>query len=218
MLLSAGCAPARAPVLYPITLRVVSDSHPMAGASLLYHDRLLGTTDSEGTFRMRTTGQEGQLMELTLRCPDGFTSPTAPLPITLHSTIGLNGQQNDGIVTTAQCPPSQRVAAIIVRTPNRANIKVMYQGHEITRTDAQGYAHMIFRVPPNELLSFRLDTTEQPLLVPASPTQSVTTRDQDDVYVVSQTFDQLAPARAPPRPHGPVHTIIRVPARNGRLF
>lgn len=191
----------------------------MPGASLLYRDRLVGTTDADGAFRMRSTGQEGQLMEFTLRCPEGFTSPAQPLAITLHSTIALNGQQNqEGIVTTAECPPSQRIAAVIVRTPNRPNIKVMYQGHEITRTDAQGYAHMIFRVPANELLSFRLDTSEQPLLAPASPTVSVTTHDNDDVYVLSQNFDQNAAPRAPPRPHGPVHTIIRVPTHNSRIF
>lgn len=213
-LIGAGCGGNQAPTLYPITLRVVSDNRPMPGAKILLRDRELGATDATGAFQMQTPGVEGTTVDLTVRCPDGFTSPAQPIAVVLRSTISLgDGGRNAGIETTAQCPPSQRIAAVIVRTPNRANLPILYNGHEITRTDLQGIAHMIFRVAPREAISFRIDTSGQPNLRPQNPLLTVTTREGDDVYVASQSFDEEIPRviRRPtgPRPVGPT----RIPTR-----
>lgn len=211
---ASACGGNQAPTLYPITLRVVSDNRPMPGARIFLRDRELGATDASGAFRMQTPGVEGTAVDLTVRCPDGFTSPAQPVPVVLRSTIALDrAQRGAGIETTAQCPPSQRIAAVIVRTPNRANLPILYNGREITRTDLQGVAHMIFRVAPREAIAFRIDTSAQPTLRPQSPLLTVTTREGDDVYVASQSFDeeQARVIRRPsgPRPVGP----RRIPTR-----
>lgn len=212
--LSAGCGGNQAPTLYPITLRVVSDSRPLAGAQVLVRDRELGATDATGSFRMQTPGVEGTSLELTVRCPNGFTSPANPVSVVLRSTIALDRtQQAAGIETTAECPPSHRIAAVVVRTPNRGNLPILYNGHEITRTDLQGIAHMIFRVAPREAIALRIDTSSQPNLRPQNPLLTVTTREGDDVYVTSQNFDDYVPpvVRRPVVRRGPV--IQRVPTR-----
>lgn len=212
---ASACGGNQAPTLYPITLRVVSDNRPMPGARILLRDRELGATDANGAFQMQTPGVEGTTVDLTVRCPDGFTSPAQPVPVVLRSTIALDrAQRGAGIETTAQCPPSQRIAAVIVRTPGRANLPILYNGREITRTDLQGVAHMIFRVAPREPIAFRIDTTAQPTLRPQNPLLTVTTREGDDVYVASQSFDeeQVRVIRRPsgPRPVGPT----RIPTRS----
>lgn len=210
----AGCGGTRAPTLYPITLRVVSDNRPLAGAQVFLRDRELGSTDSAGNFRMQTPGVEGSTLDLTVRCPNGFTSPAAPIPVVLRSTIALDrAQRSAGIETTAQCPPSHRIAAVVVRTPNRGNLPILYNGREITRTDLQGIAHMIFRVTPREAITLRIDTSGQPNLRPQNPLLTVTTREGDDVYVASQNFDEEIPrpVRRPVIRRGP--GPVRVPTR-----
>jgi hypothetical protein len=175
----------------------------MPGAQILLRDRELGITDATGAFRMQTPGVEGTAVELTVRCPNGFTSPQQPVTLVLRSMVTLDrAQQGTGAETTTECPPSQRIAAVVVRTPNRANLPILYNGHEITRTDLQGVAHMIFRVAPGESIPLRIDTTAQPTLRPQNPQLVVSTRGGDDVYVASQSFDEEIP-RAVRRPSGP---------------
>jgi hypothetical protein len=103
---------------------------------------------------------------------------------------------------------------VVVRTPGRANLPILHNGREITRTDLQGVAHMIFRVAPREAIALRIDTTAQPTLRPQNPLLTVTTREGDDVYVASQNFDDyIAPVVRRPVVHrGPV--IQRVPTRS----
>lgn len=218
LIVAAGCGANQAPTLYPITLRVVSDNRPMPGAAILLRDRELGRTDANGAFQMQTQGVEGTAVELSVRCPDGFVSPAQPVPVVLRSTVALDrAQRGSGIETTAQCPPSQRIAAIVVRTPNRGNLPILYNGREITRTDLQGVAHMIFRVAPRETVQLRINTDAYPLLVPRNPLLTVTTREGDDVYVASQSFEEEAPRPAPRRPsvsRGPGPT--RIPSRTSR--
>ncbi len=201
--------------MYPITLRVMTDQRPMPGAQIFYRTTALGATDVNGMFQVETPGVEGTTLELTVRCPEGFISPERPVPVTLRSTIALGeAGRPAGIETTTQCPPSHRIAAVVVRTPSRANLPIFYDGHEITRTDLQGVAHMIFRVRPAEVLTLRIDTSQQPLLRPQNPMLSITTRDGDDVYVSSQNFDEVAPPPAPSvrRSSGPSGPT-RIPAR-----
>ncbi len=182
----------------------------MPGARVLLQNNLQGTTDAQGAFRMRMAGIEGAVVALKIECPTGFTSPADPINVTLRSAVTIDrNARATGIETTVQCPPDQRIAAVIVRTPNRANLPVFYQGREITRTDLQGVAHMIFKVRPNEALTLRLDTTAQPLLRPANPTFTINTRASDDVYVSTLNFEEAAPPRVIHRPSGPAVPVIR---------
>lgn len=208
--LGAGCGSQQGPTLFPVTLRVMNDARPMPGAQILIRDRPQGSTDAQGSFRMRMTGVEGLTVPVTVRCPSGFISPAEPITVTLRSSIAIDrNAHGGGIETTVQCPPDQRIAAVIVRTPNRANLPIFYQGREITRTDLQGVAHMIFKVHPRDVLVFRLDTSAQPLLRPANPTFNVATREGDDVYVSTLNFEEAPAPRVIRRPSGPATPVIR---------
>ncbi|MFO0604000.1 MAG: hypothetical protein U0324_12540 [Polyangiales bacterium] len=214
-----GCSSQQAPTLFSVTLRVMTDQRPMPGAQVVIRDRPQGTTDAQGSFRMRMAGTEGAVVEVTVRCPEGFQSPAEAVRVPLRSAVSLDrNAQATGIETTIQCPPDQRVAAVIVRTPNRANLPVVFQGREVTRTDLQGVAHMIFKVHPRDVLAFRIDTSSQPQLRPASPTFTVATRDGDDVYVSTLNFEEAAAprqVRRPARPSAPV--LQRIPPSRNRV-
>jgi hypothetical protein len=203
------------PPLYPITLRVMTDSRPLPGAAIVIGGRELGATDREGRFRMETVGVEGTSVEVTVRCPAGFRSPAQPVAVVLRSTVQLDqAQRGQGIETTAQCPPTQRIAAVVVRVPGRPNLPILYDNREITRTDLQGIAHMIFRVGGGDTLRLRIDTHEQPLLRPANPELVVHTTDADNVYVSTQGFEDAAAPRAPRPRAAPVNRgPQRIPAR-----
>lgn len=210
-----GCGNTAPPPLYPITLRVMSDSRPLPGAAVVIAGRELGATDAQGRFRMETVGVEGTSVEVVVRCPAGFRSPAQPLAVVLRSTVQLDqAQRGQGIETTAQCPPTQRIAAVVVRVPGRPNLPILYENREITRTDLQGIAHMIFRVGGGDTLRLRVDTREQPLLRPANPELVVHTTDADNVYVSTQGFEEAAPPRAPrPRAAPVIRGPQRIPAR-----
>lgn len=210
-----GCGNTAPPPLYPITLRVVSDDRPLPGAAVVIGGRELGATDAQGRFRMETVGVEGTSVEVVVRCPAGFRSPAQPLAVVLRSTVQLDQtQRGQGIETTAQCPPTQRIAAVVVRIPGRPNLPLFYENREITRTDLQGVAHMIFRVGGGDTLRLRIDTREQPQLRPANPELVVHTTDSDNVYVSTQGFEEVAPPRAPRPRAAPVNRgPQRIPAR-----
>lgn len=211
----AACGGAPPPTVYVLNLRVTSDGHAMPGARVLLGQRELGATDAQGVFTMRTTGLEGSSMEFTVQCPRGFTSPSEPVRVPLRSSVTLDGGlRAAGVETSVPCPPAQRVAAVVVRTPGRANLPILYQGREITRTDLQGVAHMIFRVNVNDILQLQVNTGEQPLLRPVSPLVRITTQNRDDVYVATVNLDQMAAPRAPVRRAAPaVQRPIRIPPR-----
>jgi hypothetical protein len=210
-----GCGNTPPPPLYPITLRVLSDDHALPGAAVIIGGRELGATDAQGRFRMETVGVEGTSVEVTVRCPPGFRSPSQPLAVVLRSTVQLNqAQRGQGIETTAQCPPTQRIAAVVVRVPGRPNLPILYENREVTRTDLQGIAHMIFRVGAGDTLRLRINTREQPLLRPANPELVVHTTDTDNVYVNTQSFEVAPPPRAPRSHSAPVNRgPQRIPAR-----
>ncbi len=192
----------------------MADARPMPGATVLYRDRELGSTDATGAFVLHTPGVEGTSLNLTVRCPTGFVSPPQDIPVILRSTISLGDGGSTGIETTVECPPAHRIAAVVVRTPNRPNLPILYNGRMITRTDLQGIAHLIFRVNTGESLSLRVDTSGQPLLRPQSPTLTINTRPTDDVYVATQNFSEEAPPRVAPRPSAPRPAgPQRIPAR-----
>lgn len=210
----ASCGSAQSPTVYALNLRVTSDGHPMPGAKILLGTRELGSTDSHGMFSLRTTGQEGSSVDFTVQCPRGFTSPSEPVRVPLRSSVTLDGGlRTAGIETSVPCPPSQRIAAVVVRIPNRANLPILYQGREITRTDPQGIAHMIFRVNVGEMLQLQVSTAEQPLLRPVSPLLRIATQNRDDVYVSTMNLEQMAAPRATVHRAPVVHRPIRIVPR-----
>jgi hypothetical protein len=198
-----GCRAREEPAPYEFVVRVTSDpGRPLAGAVFSYNDAQVGVTKTDGTVRLAIRGVEGEVFGLSVGCPEGFRSPTAPLQVTLRRQADLTRRPEYAV----SCPPKSRAVVVAVRADNGKNLPVLYLGQEVARTDASGAAHMLLYVSPDDPFEVTLGTTEKGAerLRPQNPSLKFVAKDQDDVFTFDQRFViEPAPRRAAPRPDRP---------------
>lgn len=182
-----GCNVPEQKQAYEFVVHVTSDpGQPVAGALLSYNGSLIGPTKDDGTRRLAIQGAEGEVYSVTVRCPDGYRSPAAPLTLTLRR---LSDHSNPPEYA-ASCRPTMRSVVVSVRADNGRNLPVLHLGREIARTDESGTAHVLLSLPPEETFELKLDTTEtgNERLRPQSPTMQFAVRDHDEIFVFDQKF------------------------------
>lgn len=215
-----GCGATASPATttgsrFEIDVRVESDpSKPLAAVGILQGAKELARTSQDGTARVKLAGKNGDVIALRVACPEGFATPEKPLSITLRPLVGT------AVVPEyrAQCEPLVRSLVVAVRTKNGADLPVKHLGREIARTDADGVAHALLRVPPSEQVTLVLDTSDpaRERLRPKSPELTLLMPARDQVAVFDQAFSELAPPvvkrkKLAPQPVGPVK--IQAPNR-----
>jgi hypothetical protein len=182
-------------------VNVVSDPGVgLAGAELLSGTRVVAKTDASGTAKIRFAGKEGDQVELTVKCPVDYESPTAPLLIALRRLA--KGSQVPRF--EARCSPTLRTVVIGLRVDKGPNLPVIYLGRAVARTDASGAALFTARVKPSEQVEVTLSTAESGAeqLRPQSPTLTFVAMDFDDFVILDQSFTiQKKPVHyLPPKP------------------
>lgn len=203
--LAAGCNMFKPPPppSFQATIRVEGDpGQPLAGAQVLYKSKQIGATDTTGALQFKLKGSEGQVFDLTVKCPDGYESPSKPLAVTLRKLADPKAQPEYQV----QCPPSLRTVVVAVRADNGPNLPVIYLGRERTRTDQSGAAHLVLQVPPDQAIQVKLDTSDAKDLRPESPTQTFQVKQANDVFVMDQAFKierKYVPRYSRPKPSGP---------------
>jgi hypothetical protein len=188
VLLAGGCSLFKPPPppSFQAQIKVEGDpGQPIAGTEVLYKGKQIGITDQSGMLEFKLKGSEGQVFDLVVKCPQGYESPSKPLSVTLRRLAEPQATPEYRVV----CAPSLRTIVVAVRAENGPNIPVVYLGRERTRTDQSGAAHLVLKVPPNQPLQLKLDTTNAKDLRPESPTQTVQVKNSDDVLVLEQTFE-----------------------------
>lgn len=215
-LLASACDPPAPPPMFRVTVEVRQDGAPVEHAHVSLGDRRMGDTNAAGMIRMEIPGSEGQQVPVVVQCPDGLRSPQQPLMVRLNSVTVLDRLAAlRGIVQSVDCPPVDRTVGVVVRTGERPNMSIRWNGREVGRTDASGVAHLTFRAHNGTPIRLEINTSDNPRLHPANPTQLVTVADADDVQVWSQNFEE-DPLPAAPRqarrsgPRPPVNRIIRI--------
>lgn len=180
--LETGCA-REAPVQsYDLAVRVEADPHqPLPGAKLQHAGQTLGATDEGGRVVIRATGNEGERVQLQISCPEGFKSPEAPLSVTLR-----RGAQRPEYF--ASCPPLSHKLVVAARLDHGAGLPIRYLGREVARSDAAGVAHLLIEAEADKAIELTIDTSDQPLLRPKSPTARFRVGNRDDVVVLEQAF------------------------------
>lgn len=212
----SACEEEKPPQRYRLTFEVYTDLQPLPGAELLVRTRSMGRTDAAGTLQLELPGRDGLVVPVTVRCPEGMRGPQAPIEVTLRTLNILDrASAARGIVNRVNCPPNDRSVAVLVRTDRRANIPVLWQGREVSRTDESGLALLTFRVRPSTPLQLAMNTSEQGQLRPQNPTRQFLSPDSDDVVVWDQEFHEEAAPSARPRPRPHVGPIRRGPVRIG---
>lgn len=212
----AGCATASGSGAqrFEVDVRVESDpAKPLAAVGIMQGSAELGRTAADGSVRVALRGSNGDVVSLRVACPEGYASPDKPLSITLRTLVGSSVVPQ----YRAQCEPLVRTLVVAVRAKGRANVPIKHLGREIARTDADGTAHALLKVPPSEQVTLVLDTAapERERLRPKSPEFTLVMPPRDQVAVFDQTFTELPPPaakrkRAAPRANGPVK-IERLP-------
>jgi hypothetical protein len=172
---------------FEIMVKVESDpGRPLAGAVLVVNGRERGTTQADGRARLSFVGNDGDTFDLWVRCPEGYASPTKPVPASLRRIADpAKLPQYD-----ATCPPSQRSIVVAIRADNGANLPVMHLNKEVARTDASGAAHFFLPAKPGDSFELMINTSERgnEKLRPQNPTAPFVVRAQDDVFLFDQRF------------------------------
>lgn len=181
---------------FQIYMKVDSDKgRPLPTATISLGDKMIGTTDHEGRALLTIPGAEGMVVNVNVKCPDGFQSPTGSTPVRLTRLIE-KGKVPEFHV---ECPPTVRKVIVAVRADNGAHLPVKYLGNPVTKTDEAGAAHFALAVPPRGTIQVSLDTSGTELK-PPSPSIVFAVEEKDEVFVFNQRFELPKPKAAAPPP------------------
>ena len=190
------------PNRYELLVHVESDpNRPLAGTRVLHAGRELGVSGADGRVPVQATGSEGERIELEIACPAGFRSPEGALSVTLRHSVGTRERPE----YFASCPPLTRKLVIAARLEHGSHLPIRYLGRELGRTDADGVAHLLLEGETDKTVELTVDTSDQPLLRPKSPSARFRIANQDEVVILAQTFEApKKPVVHLRRPSGPV--------------
>jgi hypothetical protein len=198
---------------FDTTLRVVSDdAEPLGGAKFTLGKQELGTTGTAGTVSVRLRGTEGQILRLSVECPEGYAPPQAVPPLRLTRARRVDGR-TEPLSFETTCTRQTRNVALVVRAVNGDALPVLINGTERATTDADGNAHLLLHVDRGErALTVKLDTTARPELKPAKPERTFELSGRDAIVLFEPSFVTTRAKRSP-RPAGtsaPRHVPYRL--------
>lgn len=199
---AAGCKDLDPPPAPPfqIFIRVDSDpGRPVLGAIVSRNNKTLATTGPDGRGMITLRGAEGETTDVTVKCPDAFTSPLKPTSIRLTRFADKSKVPE----YTVACPPALRRVVVAVKADNGPNLPVVYLNKVITRTDLSGAAHFALEVAPGAQFQVTLDTAENARLKPPNPTKPFTVGQHDEILLFEQKFEVERPKTVIVRPNIP---------------
>lgn len=185
----SGCNILKPPPPKPFEarLKVFGDpGQPLKGADVYYKQKKIGTTDDAGTVSFRLKGAEGDVYALTIKCPEGYTSPSKPLSVVLRKTADPKKRPE----YEQSCPKNSRSIVVAVRAESGPNLPVLHLGREVGKTDESGAAHVLLDLPPNQTFQLELSTAGDAAkdLRPQNPTLAFEVKQEDAVFVFDQKF------------------------------
>ena len=195
---------------YAVVVRATDDlGQPLADVQLSAEGVNLGATDASGQRAMSMPGAEGQRIDLVAQCPQSYTGPRERPAFLLKHVRDLNGGISDRpIEVNLTCDATNHVALVAVHTAH-AGLPIMLRGQPVARTSEAGTAHVMLREAVGTSFQLTLDTADQPLLRPESPTRMFTVTQQDAFTVWDQPFELEKPA---PKPKRRRRRVKRTPA------
>jgi hypothetical protein len=162
----AGCAPFAHPKLHRVRVNVVSDPGlPLPDAALRAGARTLARSDENGTIEVELPGKPGELVKLTLSCPEGYRAQETELSVLLREPQPAEPPPEFSFA----CPPLSRTLVVAVRADHGAHLPLRFLGEELARTDGSGTAHALVHAKPGDALTLTLDTSAEPQLMPQHP-------------------------------------------------
>ncbi len=209
VVLACGCKQLEEPPPPPFQVSVIVEADqdvPIPGAIVQRNNAEIGKTDGNGKAVLTFHGEEGDQIDVWVKCPDGFDSPFKPITLALH-------RLSDPLKLAeypVKCPPAEREVVVALLADNGPNLPVKYLGRDLARTDASGATTFMLKAKPGDHIEFLLDTSakENDKLRPQNPTVSLVVDNKDAYYSLDQPFQlqktkivYSAPRR--PQPIGP---------------
>ncbi len=195
------------PPPFQVAITVEADKGtPLMGAVITRTNKEVGKTDEHGRAVLTFKGEDGDQLDVYVKCPDGFDSPSKPITVALKRLADPKRLAEYPV----SCPPAERRVVVALRTENGPNLPVKFLGRDVARTDQSGAATFMMNAKPGDHLDFTVDTTEKgnENLRPQNPSVSLVVDNKDGYYTLDQVFQVqharvivVAPHR--PQPIGP---------------
>lgn len=195
------------PPPFQVSVLVEADQGvPIPGAVVQRNNQEIGKTDGNGKAILTFHGEEGDQIDVWVKCPDNFDSPTKPVTVALRRLADPQKLAEYPV----KCPPAEREVVVALLADNGPNLPVKYLGRDVARTDGSGAATFMLKAKPGDHMEFMLDTSakENEKLRPQSPSVSIVVDNKDAFYALEQPFQKektkivyVAPHR--PQPIGP---------------
>jgi len=207
--IAPACKQLEEPPPPPFSVSVVVEADqgiPIPGASVQRNKEEIGKTDEKGKAVLVFRGADGDQIDVWVKCPDGFDSPSKPITVALHRLTDPTKLAEYPV----KCPPAEREVVVALLALDGPNLPIKYYGRDIARTDASGAATFMLKAKPGDHMEFTIDTSakENEKLRPQSPSVSLVVENKDAFYSLDQAFQKektkvvyTAPHR--PQPIGP---------------
>jgi hypothetical protein len=195
------------PPPFQVAITVEADQGvPIPRAVVTRNNQEVGKTDGNGKALLTFRGEEGDQIDVWVKCPEGFDSPTKSITVALHRLADPNKMAEYPV----KCPPAEREVVVALLADNGPNLPIKYYGRDIARTDSSGAATFMLKGKPGDHMEFTIDTSakENEKLRPQNPSVSLVVDNRDAFYALDQPFQKqktrviyMAPRR--PQPIGP---------------
>jgi hypothetical protein len=196
-----ACGAEREAVSVEVAIHTEADPGvPLAGVGVSAAGSAIGVSDASGMLTASLSGDRGASVVLHASCPAEHREGRVDASVVLRPVFDVTGAARRFDVTLG-CPPSSRSGVVVIRAGGelpRAGLAVLLDGREVTTTDASGIAHVSVRMAPGEAFQVELVTaTIAPTLRPSNPVTRFSFRDQDEIFLLDQSFDDERPVIAP---------------------
>jgi hypothetical protein len=196
-----------APLVFDV--RVDATSHdgnePVAGAVVRVRGEPVATTDALGRSLLHVRGQAGDRVPVSLVCPSGAATDDAQLLL----PGAPSSSSDEAPALRLACPAIAHDAVVLVHASGDApSLPVELDGAVVGHTDSLGFAHVHVRSGAPAAFDVSLDTSANPALSPAHPTQHFQIERGDELFVFDTAFTSAAPAskarRSPAKRRRPI--------------
>jgi len=169
---------------FELVVNVTSDpGHPLPGAVVMKGGKEGPSTGTDGKVTVKIAGQEGEQVDLMIKCPADYVSPPKALAVLLRRNAGTKLPEYE-----ASCPPAVRHMVVAVRADNGGNLPVKVLDRIVGYTDGNGAFTYALPLRPGDGVEMTLDTTNSPLLSPKNPSTMLVMKPYDDVVTFDQKF------------------------------
>jgi hypothetical protein len=173
------------PPPFEVVVRVESDvNKALPNVPVFGGGKQRGVTGPDGSYKLKLGGADGDAIDLKVECPPGTRSdPSNATKLVIRRLEGGKATEYPTF-----CRPAHRLVVLGMRVENGANLPIKYLDKVVARTDAAGAAHFALVAAPGDDVRLVVDTSEAPMLKPASPELHFRVVDTDTVTALETRF------------------------------